>query len=53
MRVKKKLLKREDGTYSQRGLWDNIRAKRKRGGRMRRRGEEGAPTDEAIRRSQE
>jgi hypothetical protein len=51
MRPIKKLLKREDGTYSQRGLWDNIRAKRRRGGKMRQRGEEGAPTDEAMRRS--
>jgi hypothetical protein len=28
MKAKKKLLKRKDGSYSQRGLWDNIRAKR-------------------------
>jgi hypothetical protein len=28
MAVKKKMLKRKDGTYSQRGLWDNIRANR-------------------------
>lgn len=26
-----KLIKRKDGTYSARGLWDNIRAKRGRG----------------------
>jgi len=26
MSAKKKMLKRKDGTYSQRGLWDNIRA---------------------------
>jgi hypothetical protein len=25
---KKKLIKRADGTYSQRGLWDNIRDKK-------------------------
>ena len=25
---KKKMIKRKDGSYSQRGLWDNIRAKR-------------------------
>jgi hypothetical protein len=25
-KIKKKLIKREDGSYSQRGLWDNIRA---------------------------
>jgi hypothetical protein len=51
MRPKKKLMKRADGSYSQRGLWDNIRAKRRKGGKMRERGEEGAPTDEAMRRS--
>jgi hypothetical protein len=28
MKAKKKLIKRKDGSYSQRGLWDNIRAKR-------------------------
>jgi hypothetical protein len=26
MSAKKKLIKRKDGSYSQRGLWDNIRA---------------------------
>lgn len=26
MAGKKKLIKRKDGSYSQRGLWDNIRA---------------------------
>lgn len=25
-KVKKQLIKRKDGSYSQRGLWDNIRA---------------------------
>ena len=35
-----------------RGLWDNIHAKRKRGGKMRKKGDQGAPTDEAIRDSQ-
>lgn len=24
--IKKELIKRKDGSYSQRGLWDNIRA---------------------------
>lgn len=28
MKVKKKLLKRKDGSYSPRGLWDNIRRRR-------------------------
>ena len=25
-KIKKKLIKRQDGSYSQRGLWDNLRA---------------------------
>jgi len=29
----KEMIKRADGSYSQRGLWDNIRAARKRGGK--------------------
>jgi hypothetical protein len=28
MKAKKKLIKRKDGSYSPRGLWDNIRANR-------------------------
>jgi len=35
-----------------RGLWDNIHAKRKRGGKMRKTGAKGAPTEKAIRDSQ-
>lgn len=35
-----------------RGLWDNIHAKRRRGGKMREPGSEGAPTNEAFRNSQ-
>jgi hypothetical protein len=34
------------------GLWANIHAKRKRGERMRRKGEKGAPTPDAIRSAQ-
>lgn len=34
------------------GLWANIHAKRKRGERMRKKGEKGAPTPEAIRSAQ-
>ena len=48
----RKLLKRKDGSKSPRGLWDNIRAKRKRGDKMRKKGSKGAPTDKAIKRSQ-
>ena len=41
----------------QRGLWDNIHAKRDRiakgaGEKMRKKGSKGAPTDEAIKKSQ-
>jgi len=35
-----------------RGLWDNIHAKRKRGGKMRKKGDPGAPTEQAIKDSQ-
>ena len=35
------------------GLWDNIHAKRKRGEKMRKKGEKGAPTDAAIKSAQE
>jgi len=47
-----KLNKRKDGSKSPRGLWDNIRAKKKRGEKMRKKGEKGAPTEEAIKGSQ-
>lgn len=33
------------------GLYANIHAKRKRGGKMRKKGEKGAPTDEAFRKA--
>lgn len=46
------LIKRKDGTKSPRGLWDNIRAKRARGGTMRKPGSPGAPTAKAIKDSQ-
>ena len=35
------------------GLWANIHAKRKRGERMRKKGEKGAPTPDAIRSAQQ
>ena len=31
MKAKKKMIKRADGTYSERGLWDNIRARKSSG----------------------
>jgi len=48
----RKLVKRKDGTKSQFGLWDAIRAKRARGEKPRKPGSAGAPTDAAIRKSQ-
>lgn len=45
------MMKRKDGSKSQRGLWDNIRAKRKRGGKMRKPGSKGAPTAAAFRKA--
>jgi hypothetical protein len=46
-----------EAPMGQKGLWHNIQAKRKRieegsGERMRRKGEKGAPTEEAIKKSQ-
>ena len=35
-----------------RGLWDNIHAKRRRGETMRKPGDKGAPTDQALKDSQ-
>ena len=46
------LIRRMNGKKSQRGLWDNIRAKKKRGGKMRKPGSPGAPTNQAIKESQ-
>jgi hypothetical protein len=34
-----------------RGLWDNIRARRASGKKMRKKGEQGAPTDAAFRKA--
>lgn len=46
------LIRRMNGKKSKRGLWDNIRAKKARGGKMRKPGSKGAPTDKAIKDSQ-
>ena len=37
---------------AEKGLWDNIRAKRARGEKMRKKGEKGAPTQDQIKRAQ-
>lgn len=48
-----KLIKRKDGSYSRKGLWDNIRAKRKRVGKKNMPSKsKGTVTDKAIKRSQ-
>lgn len=46
------MVKRKDGSKSQRGLWDNIRAKKARGEKMNSPGHKDAPTDKAIKDSQ-
>lgn len=50
--MRESVMKRKDGSKSPRGLWDNIRAKKARGGKMRKPGSKGAPTDKAIKDSQ-
>lgn len=51
-KIIREMIKRKNGTKSPRGLWDNIRAKKARGEAPRKPGSKGAPTNEAIRRSQ-
>lgn len=46
------LIRRMNGKKSRRGLWDNIRARREKGLPPRKPGSKGAPTSEAIKRSQ-
>ena len=41
------------GEELEEGLWDNIRAKRARGEKMRKKGDKGAPTQDQIKRAQE
>lgn len=50
-KLKKDMLKRKDGSYSQRGLWDNIRDRRESGKEPRKPGSKGAPTKEAFEKS--
>ena len=42
----------KDGRKARKGLWYNIMMKRKRGAKMRKKGEKGAPTQSAIKKSQ-
>jgi hypothetical protein len=42
----------KDGRKARKGLWYNIMMKKKRGAKMRKKGEKGAPTAAAIKKSQ-
>ena len=42
----------KEGKKAKKGLWYNIHQKRKRGEKMRAKGAKGAPTAEAIKKSQ-
>ena len=44
--------KTKDGRTAKKGLWYNIHMKKKRGEKMRKKGDKGAPTTKAIKRSQ-
>jgi len=48
--TKKKILAKQKKKKNE-GLWDNIHAKRRRGEKMRKKGEKGAPTADALRRA--
>jgi len=43
---------KKDGTKAKKGLWYNIHMKKKRGEKMRKKGDKGAPTAKAIIESQ-
>ena len=42
----------KEGKVAKKGLWYNIAQKKKRGEKMRAKGDKGAPTEEAIKKSQ-
>ena len=52
-KVVKALMPMFEEDLKEAGLWDNIRAKKARGEKMRKKGEKGAPTDDQIKRAQE
>ena len=52
MKKKTKAMQKEDIQEKGKGLWYNIHMKRKRGERMRKKGEKGAPTADALRSAQ-
>jgi hypothetical protein len=49
----RKAAEKQNESVDEQGLWDNIRAKKARGEKMRKKGEEGAPTDDQVKRAQE
>ena len=52
MKKKTKAMQKEDIQEKGKGLWHNIHMKRKRGERMRKKGEKGAPTPDALKSAQ-
>lgn len=48
----KKMLIRKDGSKSQRGLWDNIRAKKARGEALAKKGGKDYPEEKALKKAQ-
>ena len=52
MKKKTKAMQKENIQEKSKGLWYNIHMKRKRGERMRKKGEKGAPTADALRSAQ-
>ena len=52
MKKKTKAMQKESLEEKSKGLWHNIHMKRKRGERMRKKGEKGAPTPDALRSAQ-
>ncbi len=50
--MKKGQHKTKSGKMAKKGLWYNIHKKKKAGKKMRKKGEKGAPTAAAIKRSQ-
>jgi len=52
MKKKTKAMQKEDIQEKNKGLWHNIHMKRKRGERMRKKGEKGAPSPENMRAAQ-
>ncbi len=48
----KKMIKRKDGSYNQKGLWDNIRERDKKGLPNKKPKDKGYPDKDAFKKSQ-